>query len=87
MYSPRYNEQLVVVLMTSILQRPSTNGVLIPQLCERDINKRLGCTPEGIDGLKKHPWFQGIEWDELVTKEAVPPFEPDVRYSWGVFKL
>ncbi|KAG9070930.1 hypothetical protein KI688_008473 [Linnemannia hyalina] len=53
--------------------------LLFGRLCERDISKRLGCTPEGLDAFKQHPWFQGIEWDKLVTKEAIPPFEPDSK--------
>ncbi|KAI1300975.1 hypothetical protein EDD11_005917 [Mortierella claussenii] len=52
---------------------------VLSKLCERDISKRLGCTPDGLDDFKKHPWFEGIEWDKLVTKEAVPPFEPDSK--------
>ncbi|KAG0053533.1 hypothetical protein BGZ89_002897 [Linnemannia elongata] len=52
---------------------------VLSKLCERDISKRLGCTPEGLDAFKQHPWFQGIEWDKLVTKEATPPFEPDSK--------
>ncbi|KAF9907510.1 hypothetical protein EC991_010891 [Linnemannia zychae] len=52
---------------------------VLSKLCERDISKRLGCTPEGLDAFKKHPWFQNIEWDKLVTKEATPPFEPDSK--------
>ncbi|KAF9436856.1 hypothetical protein BGZ76_002779 [Entomortierella beljakovae] len=52
---------------------------VLSQLCERDISKRLGCTSEGIDGFKNHPWFEGIQWDKLSTKEATPPFEPDSK--------
>ncbi|KAF9323726.1 hypothetical protein BG006_001207 [Podila minutissima] len=52
---------------------------VLSRLCERDISKRLGCTPDGLDALKNHPWFNGIEWDKLVTKEATPPFEPDSK--------
>ncbi|KAF9930443.1 hypothetical protein FBU30_000494 [Linnemannia zychae] len=52
---------------------------VVSKLCERDISKRLGCTSEGLDAFKNHPWFQGIEWDKLVTKEAIPPFEPDSK--------
>ncbi|KAG0007051.1 hypothetical protein BGZ65_010677 [Modicella reniformis] len=52
---------------------------VLSKLCERDITKRLGCTADGIDGFKNHPWFQGIEWDKLVTKSVVPPFEPDSK--------
>ncbi|KAF9913665.1 hypothetical protein BX616_009757 [Lobosporangium transversale] len=52
---------------------------VLSRLCERDIKKRLGCTPDGLNGFKKHPWFEGIEWDKLVTKEATPPFQPDSK--------
>ncbi|KAG0367512.1 hypothetical protein BGX24_003197 [Mortierella sp. AD032] len=52
---------------------------VLSRLCERDVSKRLGCTPEGLDEFKQHPWFQNIEWDKLVTKEATPPFEPDSK--------
>ncbi|KAG0256234.1 hypothetical protein BGZ95_005549, partial [Linnemannia exigua] len=52
---------------------------VLSKLCERDVSKRLGCTPEGLDAFKQHPWFQNIEWDKLVTKEATPPFEPDSK--------
>ncbi|GJJ70705.1 serine/threonine kinase 32 [Entomortierella parvispora] len=52
---------------------------VLSKLCERDISKRMGCTPEGLDAFKKHPWFHGIDWDKLVTKEALPPFEPDSK--------
>ncbi|KAF9930802.1 hypothetical protein FBU30_011251 [Linnemannia zychae] len=52
---------------------------VLSKLCERDISKRLGCTPEGLDAFKQHPWFHNVDWDKLVTKEAVPPFEPDSK--------
>ncbi|KAF9999475.1 hypothetical protein BGZ80_008445 [Entomortierella chlamydospora] len=54
---------------------------VLSQLCERDISKRLGCTAEGMDAFKKHPWFEGIEWDKLIKKEAIPPFEPDSKHA------
>ncbi|KAI1314312.1 hypothetical protein EDD11_002296 [Mortierella claussenii] len=52
---------------------------VLSRLCERDITKRLGCTADGLDEIKKHPWFKGIDWDKLITKEATPPFEPDSK--------
>ncbi|KAF9973879.1 hypothetical protein BGZ73_002836 [Actinomortierella ambigua] len=60
------------------LASPECQDVLF-KLCERDISRRLGCTPDGIDAFKKHPWFKDIDWDKLVTKEATPPFEPDSK--------
>ncbi|KAF9392965.1 hypothetical protein CPB97_006069 [Podila verticillata] len=52
---------------------------VLSRLCERDISKRIGCTPDGLDAFKNHPWFDGIDWDKLVAKEATPPFEPDSK--------
>ncbi|KAF9945989.1 hypothetical protein BGZ70_003460, partial [Mortierella alpina] len=49
------------------------------KLCERDITKRLGCTPEGLDGFKKHAWFHGLDWEALTAKEATAPFLPDSK--------
>ncbi|KAG0235316.1 kinase-like domain-containing protein [Mortierella sp. GBAus27b] len=81
------NDMLTNAILRAPLPFPANANELVSdscldvlsKLCERDISKRLGCTPEGIDGFKKHPWFQGIEWDKLVTKEATPPFEPDSK--------
>ncbi|CAJ0908978.1 15517_t:CDS:2 [Entrophospora sp. SA101] len=50
---------------------------VLKRFCERDITKRLGCN--GIDEIKQHPWFSNIEWDNLVTKQATPPFIPDSK--------
>jgi serine/threonine kinase 32 len=49
-------------------------------LLERDITKRLGCKGAGgVEALKAHPWFRGLDWEALARKELKPPFEPDVR--------
>lgn len=53
------------------------NGML--QLLQRSIEKRLGCKATGgLQGLKAHPWFEGLEWNRLEVKGILPPFEPDV---------
>ncbi|RIA97578.1 kinase-like domain-containing protein [Glomus cerebriforme] len=49
------------------------------RFCERDISKRLGCGPNGLEDIKQHPWFIGIEWDKLDKKLANPPFVPDSK--------
>ena len=51
-------------------------------LLERDPNRRLGYRPGGggLEDLKAHPWFKGIDWEGLKKKEVVPPFEPDVLF-------
>ena len=35
----------------------------------------------GLEGLKAHAWFRDFDWVKLESKEAIPPFEPDVRLS------
>ncbi|RKP12162.1 kinase-like domain-containing protein [Piptocephalis cylindrospora] len=47
----------------------------------RDIHRRLGADADGLDGLKAHPWFQGLPWDQLATKEAQSPFIPDSKHA------
>ncbi|CAG8677843.1 7967_t:CDS:2, partial [Paraglomus brasilianum] len=53
----------------------------LKRFCERDISKRLGCGPDGLEEIKRHPWFAGIEWDMLLIKETTPPFVPDSKQA------
>lgn len=48
---------------------------------ERDTGRRLGCKPhgEGLNDIKNHPWFRGMDWDMLEAKEVVPVFQPDQK--------
>jgi serine/threonine kinase 32 len=47
---------------------------------DRDITRRLGCKAhgEGFEDIRRHPWFNGIDWETLGTKEQTSPFIPDV---------
>jgi len=51
---------------------------LIKKLLTADLTKRLGNLKDGAEGIKKHKWFQEINWDELLKREATPPIKPDV---------
>jgi serine/threonine-protein kinase MRCK len=48
----------------------------------KDLIRKLICAPEirlgqkGIDDFKKHPWFDGVDWDNL--RHATAPYIPDV---------
>lgn len=52
---------------------------LISGLLEQDVTKRLGCTAEGSTAIKKHKWFQGVDWDEVSSKEIPPPWVPEPK--------
>lgn len=41
--------------------------------------------PDGIDEIKKHPFFATIDWDKLLRKEIQPPFKPAVSRADDAF--
>ena len=42
--------------------------------------KRLGCDESqgGIEAIKRHAFFKGIDWERLELKQVHPPFKPDI---------
>lgn len=52
---------------------------LLSGLFNKDPEKRLGSGPDGAKNLKKHPWFQGVNWDALLNKEIKAPFKPVIK--------
>jgi len=51
---------------------------LIKGFLNRDASKRLGSGAHGIEDIKKHLFFKGINWKKLLNKEIDPPFRPTV---------
>jgi len=53
---------------------------------------RLGSGPGGVDEIKNHPWFSGINWNLLLEQKLKPPFIPapncetDLCYFDSTFK-
>ncbi|KAI8098838.1 AGC/YANK protein kinase [Halteromyces radiatus] len=54
---------------------------VIKGLLIKSPNQRYGCGPNGISKLKKHPWFNGLDWQALIEKTAIPPFKPNTDES------
>ncbi|KAI0924057.1 hypothetical protein AcV5_009419 [Taiwanofungus camphoratus] len=47
---------------------------------DREPTRRMGWkTSEGMEALRRHPWFDSIDWDTLEDKIQVPPFIPDSK--------
>jgi hypothetical protein len=38
----------------------------------------LGSGPSGANEIKRHPFFQTIDWDRLYARQISPPFKPQV---------
>ncbi|XP_014479359.1 PREDICTED: G protein-coupled receptor kinase 1 isoform X2 [Dinoponera quadriceps] len=49
---------------------------LLEGLLQRDINNRLGCRGNGADELKEHPFFGGIDWQQVYLQKYTPPLIP-----------
>ncbi|GFS86600.1 histone-lysine N-methyltransferase SETMAR [Trichonephila clavipes] len=46
------------------------------QLMTRSVSQRLGSGPDDAEAIKKHPFFQEINWDDLFMKKLTPPYVP-----------
>ncbi|KAH7928248.1 kinase-like protein [Leucogyrophana mollusca] len=60
----------------------SSQGIkFLQSLMERNVSHRLGCRPngQGINDIHRHPWLSSTDWENIDTKEAQPPFVPDMK--------
>ena len=49
---------------------------LVSRLLERKPMRRLGMGPGGVNDVRKHRWFDGLDWDALQTRKLAPPRQP-----------
>nr|XP_020474444.1 serine/threonine-protein kinase N2-like isoform X2 [Monopterus albus] len=52
---------------------------LIQKLLQKSPEKRLGAGVEDALEIKRHKFFQGMDWDALLAKKVKPPFLPVIR--------
>ena len=64
---PRYISPLAADFIRALLNVSETN--------------RLGYGVDGLEAVKCHPFFEGIDWEKLVMKHQEPPFLPDLQVS------
>ncbi|CAF3005190.1 unnamed protein product [Rotaria socialis] len=48
-------------------------------LLQKDLTKRLGMMFNGVNDIKKHPWFRDIDWLQIFLKKLRAPWIPDIR--------
>jgi serine/threonine protein kinase len=56
---------------------------IIVHLLNRNPSKRLGAGADGADEIKRHPFFEGIDW-EAVSMRTIPVPKP--RYTLQQYK-
>ncbi|KAG0144069.1 hypothetical protein CROQUDRAFT_47838 [Cronartium quercuum f. sp. fusiforme G11] len=70
---PRFPETLPQIVGPEALN-------FLEKILTRDVNKRLGCKPNGgFVKFKSHDWFQGVNWEAINSLQVTPPFEPDSK--------
>lgn len=43
----------------------------------KDESRRLGLMAGGIDDIRRHRFYAGVDWDALLRRALPPPFTPD----------
>ncbi|XP_052398719.1 ribosomal protein S6 kinase alpha-3 isoform X5 [Carassius gibelio] len=49
---------------------------LLRSLFKRNPSNRLGAGPDGVEEIKRHPFYSTIDWNKLFRREIHPPFKP-----------
>uniref|UniRef100_A0A673J0D3 Ribosomal protein S6 kinase n=1 Tax=Sinocyclocheilus rhinocerous TaxID=307959 RepID=A0A673J0D3_9TELE len=49
---------------------------LLRSLFKRNPSNRLGAGPDGVEEIKRHPFYATIDWNKLFRREIHPPFKP-----------
>ncbi|KAJ3114711.1 camp-dependent protein kinase catalytic subunit [Phlyctochytrium bullatum] len=52
---------------------------LVKHLLTSDLTKRYGNLKGGVQDIKKHKWFAGIEWAKLEALQIPAPYQPPVK--------
>ncbi|KAF0685748.1 Aste57867_22356 [Aphanomyces stellatus] len=52
---------------------------LLTGLLQRKVSDRLGSGPTDGEEIKSHPFFAGLDWDQVSRKEITPEFKPPNR--------
>jgi len=50
---------------------------LMSKLLQKNPNQR----PQSITEIKSHPWFNGVNWNDIIAKKIKPPLIPDLFKS------
>ncbi|KAI8914262.1 kinase-like domain-containing protein [Gorgonomyces haynaldii] len=82
-YPPFYHEDPMKLYENIIQCKPRFSSSfdpnckdLVKRLLTPDLSKRFGNLKDGVEDIKRHKWFQGLEWDKLLRLEIPAPYIP-----------
>lgn len=79
-FNTRDKQEIDRMTLTMNVEIPETYSremqSLIEGLLQRDISKRLGCRSSGAEEIKAHPFFSGIDWQQVYLLKYTPPLIP-----------
>jgi len=88
-FDGRTSERMTHSIMKDPLKFPEDCRSKVSDACikalkgfiDKDPATRLGCRPDGqgMEDVRRHPWFAAIDWENLQHKESQPPFVPDMK--------
>ncbi|KAI9025209.1 kinase-like domain-containing protein [Phycomyces nitens] len=52
---------------------------LLKRLLMSDLSKRYGNLKGGSEDIKRHPWFQGVDFNRILARQIRPPYVPQIR--------
>ncbi|KAG1609440.1 hypothetical protein G6F46_010794 [Rhizopus delemar] len=52
---------------------------LLKRLLTPDLSRRYGNLKNGADDIKRHPWFQGVDFDKVANRQIRAPYIPQIR--------
>lgn len=61
---------------------PKSAQHLVKHLCKQLPAERLGYQRKGIADIKRHSWFESLDWQQLKTKQLSSPIKRPLK-SWS----
>lgn len=84
--TPFYSENPNSVYRAAVMNEPEFPPTvsqkaqnLIVKLLQKEPKKRLGNGENGIEDVKNDPFFDGLDWDDVLNKRIVPQWKPRVK--------
>ena len=54
---------------------------LVKRLLSPDLSKRFGNLKDGVNDIKKHKWFSGVDWEKIEKVEIPAPYVPKLAHE------